>query len=289
MEEQKDFDSEFSNYEQKEKARKFVAEYLEKIDKKLTGMMMGKRLINQYDNLLDYIKIAFLTYYTTNSIEACNNFNVLVLSLLEILLYQVVISNELPSSEMMDSIINELGNKFNYDSNKNLSEKLVQLLIKVENEECSHILELINEKLGDIIYNQKNLFTKYYLMILDLNDIFLKKDNKFEDTILKFIGINNDEFKIPSNSLINRKTLSEFLANDYKIEKDSNNEKSYTSKENQSQETQETEGKEISKSDEITNIKDKNKIDEDIEKDSKEDKLAKLEKNFMEVYSQFFT
>ena len=44
------------------------------------------------------------------------------------LLYQVVISYELPSSEMMDSIINELGNNFSYDSNKNLSEKLVQLL-----------------------------------------------------------------------------------------------------------------------------------------------------------------
>ena len=135
----------------------------------------------------------------------------LVINVVEKFLLRIAQNKEnYPSENEMESIINQIGKDYNYNSNKLLSEIFADYL---RIEKYSQIFKQINDKLGIIIFNQKNVFRDYILKMLYVEDIFSEEEaSDCENQVLGILKKHNNYFNIPEKYLNNLDTISAYLS-----------------------------------------------------------------------------
>ena len=135
----------------------------------------------------------------------------LVINVVEKFLLRIAQNKEnYPSENEMESIINQIGKDYNYNSNKLLSEIFADYL---RIEKYSQIFKQINDKLGIIIFNQKNVFRDYILKMLYVEDIFSEEEaSDCENQVLGILKNHNNYFNIPEKYLNNLDTISAYLS-----------------------------------------------------------------------------
>jgi hypothetical protein len=115
-----------------------------------------------------------------------------------------------PSEKEMQSIINQIGKDYNYNSNKLLSEIFADYL---RIEKYSQIFKQINDKLGIIIFNQKNIFRDYILKMLYMENIYSEEEaSDCEKQVLSILKKHNNYFNIPEKFLNNLDNISDYLS-----------------------------------------------------------------------------
>ena len=186
-----------------------VSKYFFEMDKKLLGKSADKRIISPFDDLVDYIYSEVELYYKYITGEDGKNFDRLVIMLVEFFLYQIALNRFYPQEDIMIFIINQIGNNYNYDSNRFLAEIFSYYFI---NEEYSKLFEAINNKLGAIIFSQEEIFIAYFLTMFQVNDNLIEEkhlESQFD--ILLFMRERNYFFKIPEQSLTSLNSLYKYL------------------------------------------------------------------------------
>ena len=254
-----------------------VSKYFFEMDKKLLGNSADERIISPFDDLIDYIYSEVELYYKYITGEGKKNFDRLVIMLVEFFLYQIARDCIYPPEDIMMDIINQIGKNYNYDSNQFLAEIFAYYFI---DDIYSKIFEAINNKLGVIIFSQKEIFIDYFLTMFQVNDNLMEeKDQESQFDILLFMREMNYSFKIPEQSLTSLNTLYKYLCvcakRGLKQDKNQINE-SKVSDEN----TQETDKKKsIRNAKEIQNKANNNKEKED----DLNYKISKLEQQLKEM------
>ena len=232
-----------------------ISKYFFLIDKKIFGKDAVKRIISPCEDLLEYINAEIDLYYEFITGKDKKNFDRFVIMLVELYFYQIAANGIYPPEDVMINIINQIGNNFNYDSNKYLSEVFAYYFI---DKNYSKIFMQINDKLGVIIFNQNAIFIDYILKMFDVNDNLMDKEVSIcEKDLLIFIKEKNNFFNIPEERLINLNSLSEYLSNCTKMDFDSEKNKNNDSKDSD-EKTQETEGKKEIKNEGSPNATNKN-------------------------------
>ena len=80
-------------------------------------------------------------------------------------------------------------------------------------EKYSQLFKQINDKLGIIIFNQKNVFRDYILKMLYVEDIFSEEEaSDCENQVLGILKKHNNYFNIPEKFLNNLDTISAYLS-----------------------------------------------------------------------------
>ena len=254
-----------------------VSKYFFEMDKKLLGNSADERIISPFDDLIDYIYSEVELYYKYITGEGKKNFDRLVIMLVEFFLYQIARDCIYPPEDIMINIINQIGKNYNYDSNQFLAEIFAYYFI---DENYSKLFEAINNKLGVIIFSQKEIFIDYFLTMFQVNDNLMEeKHQESQFDILLFMREMNYSFKIPEQSLTSLNSLYKYLCvcakRGLKQDKNQINE-SKDSDEN----TQETDKKKsIRNEKEIQNKANNNKEKED----DLNYKISKLEQQLKEM------
>ena len=174
-------------------------------------------------------------------------------------------------------IINQIGNNYNYDSNRFLAEIFAYYI----DEEYSKLFEAINNKLGAKIFSQEEIFIAYFLTMFQVNDDLIeKKHQESQFDILLFMRERNYFFKIPEQSLTSLNSLYKYLSVCAKIELKQAKNKMVESKDSD-ENTQETD-----RNKNIRNIGEiQNKINNN-NKEKKDDpiyKISELEQKIKEM------
>ena len=186
-----------------------VSKYFFEMDKKLLGNSADERIISPFDDLIDYIYSEVELYYKYITGEGKKNFDRLVIMLVEFFLYQIARDCIYPPEDIMINIINQIGKNYNYDSNQFLAEIFANYFI---DENYSKLFEAINNKLGVIIFSQKEIFIEYFLTMFQVNDNLMEeKHQESQFDILLFMREMNYSFKIPEQSLTSLNSLYKYL------------------------------------------------------------------------------
>ena len=186
-----------------------VSKYFFEMDKKLLGNSADERIISPFDDLINYIYSEVELYYKYITGEGKKNFDRLVIMLVEFFLYQIARDCIYPPEDIMINIINQIGKNYNYDSNQFLAEIFAYYFI---DENYSKLFEAINNKLGVIIFSQKEIFIDYFLTMFQVNDNLMEeKHQESQFDILLFMREMNYSFKIPEQSLTSLNSLYKYL------------------------------------------------------------------------------
>jgi len=186
-----------------------VSKYFFEMDKKLLGNSADERIISPFDDLIDYIYSEVELYYKYITGEGKKNFDRLVIMLVEFFLYQIARDCIYPPEDIMIDIINQIGKNYNYDSNQFLAEIFAYYFI---DENYSKLFEAINNKLGVIIFSQKEICIEYFLTMFQVNDNLMEeKHQESQFDILLFMREMNYSFKIPEQSLTSLNSLYKYL------------------------------------------------------------------------------
>lgn len=264
-----------------------ISKYFYLMDLKIIGNYVEKRIISPSWKLDKYIEKEIDLYFTYILNKDNGNFDRFVMMLIEIFLYRIVDNKDYPSEDVMIKIIEQFGKNYNYDSNKLLSEVFADYF-KNSNSIYSKLLKEINDKFGEIIFNQSTIFIDYILMMSDIyNDLLEDNLPECEKKLLNFIKEKNNSFSIPEEFLIDLNSLDQYLSvcdkKKFEQEKDKNND-SKDSEDNNTQET-ETETKNNNENKEKNQIS-KNDNEKNIDFNTKLDKLIKemneMKKNYKE-------
>ena len=254
-----------------------VSKYFFEMDKKLLGNSADERIISPFDDLIDYIYSEVELYYKYITGEGKKNFDRLVIMLVEFFLYQIARDCIYPPEDIMINIINQIGKNYNYDSNQFLAEIFAYYFI---DENYSKLFEAINNKLGVIIFSQKEIFIDYFLTMFQVNDNLMEeKHQESQFDILLFMREMNYSFKIPEQSLTSLNSLYKYLCVCAKkgLKQDKN--KINESKDNDKNTQKTDKKKSIRNAKEIQNKANNNKVKED----DPNYKISKLEQQLKEM------
>ena len=187
-----------------------LMKYFDLLDKRLIRNKVEKRIIQPYMDLEDIIEDEIMAYLQFKIDQNQGAFSQLVINVVEKFLLRIAQNKEnYPSENEMESIINQIGKDYNYNSNKLLSEIFADYL---RIEKYSQIFKQINDKLGIIIFNQKNVFRDYILKMLYVEDIFSEEEaSDCENQVLGILKNHNNYFNIPEKFLNNLDTISAYL------------------------------------------------------------------------------
>ena len=188
-----------------------LTKYFDLMDKRLIRNKVEKRIIQPYMNLENIIEDEIMAYLQFKIDQKQGAFSQLVINVVEKFLLRIAQNKEnYPSENEMESIINQIGKDYNYNSNKLLSEIFADYL---RIEKYSQIFKQINDKLGIIIFNQKNVFRDYILKMLYVEDIFSEEEaSDCENQVLGILKNHNNYFNIPEKYLNNLDTISAYLS-----------------------------------------------------------------------------
>ena len=188
-----------------------LMKYFDLLDKRLIRNKVEKRIIQPYMDLEDIIEDEIMAYLQFKIDQKQGAFSQLVINVVEKFLLRIAKNKEnYPSENEMESIINQIGKDYNYNSNKLLSEIFANYL---RIEKYSQIFKQINDKLGIIIFNQKNVFRDYILKMLYVEDIFSEEEaSDCENQVLGILKNHNNYFNIPEKYLNNLDTISAYLS-----------------------------------------------------------------------------
>ena len=188
-----------------------LMKYFDLLDKRLIRNKVEKRIIQPYMDLEDIIEDEIMAYLQFIIDQRQGALSQLVINVVEKFLLRIAKNKEnYPSENEMESIINQIGKDYNYNSNKLLSEIFADYL---RIEKYSKLFKQINDKLGIIIFNQKNVFRDYILKMLYVEDIFSEEEaSDCENQVLGILKIHNNYFNIPEKYLNNLDTISAYLS-----------------------------------------------------------------------------
>ena len=188
-----------------------LMKYFDLLDKRLIRNKVEKRIIQPYMDLEDIIEDEIMAYLQFIIDQRQGALSQLVINVVEKFLLRIAQNKEnYPSENEMESIINQIGKDYNYNSNKLLSEIFADYL---RIEKYSQIFKQINDKLGIIIFNQKNVFRDYILKMLYVEDIFSEEEaSDCENQVLGILKNHNNYFNIPEKYLNNLDTISAYLS-----------------------------------------------------------------------------
>jgi len=188
-----------------------LMKYFDLLDKRLIRNKVEKRIIQPYMDLEDIIEDEIMAYLQFIVDQRQGALSQLVINVVEKFLLRIAQNKEnYPSENEMESIINQIGKDYNYNSNKLLSEIFADYL---RIEKYSQIFKQINDKLGIIIFNQKNVFRDYILKMLYVEDIFSEEEaSDCENQVLGILKNHNSYFNIPEKYLNNLDTISAYLS-----------------------------------------------------------------------------
>ena len=188
-----------------------LMKYFDLLDKRLIRNKVEKRIIQPYMDLEDIIEDEIMAYLKFIVDQRQGALSQLVINVVEKFLLRIAQNKEnYPSENEMESIINQIGKDYNYNSNKLLSEIFADYL---RIEKYSQIFKQINDKLGIIIFNQKNVFRDYILKMLYVEDIFSEEEaSDCENQVLGILKKHNNYFNIPEKFLNNLDTISAYLS-----------------------------------------------------------------------------
>ena len=188
-----------------------LMKYFDLLDKRLIRNKVEKRIIQPYMDLEDIIEDEIMAYLQFKIDQKQGAFSQLVINVVEKFLLRIAKNKEnYPSENEMESIINQIGKDYNYNSNKLLSEIFADYL---RIEKYSQLFKQINDKLGIIIFNQKNVFRDYILKMLYVEDIFSEEEaSDCENQVLGILKNHNNYFNIPEKYLNNLDTISAYLS-----------------------------------------------------------------------------
>ena len=187
-----------------------LTKYIDLLDKRLIRNKVEKRIIEPYMDLED-IEDEIMAYLQFKIDPRQDALSQLVINIVEKFLLRIAKNKEnYPSENEMESIINQIGKDYNYNSNKLLSEIFADYL---RIEKYSQLFKQINDKLGIIIFNQKNVFRDYILKMLYVEDIFSEEEaSDCENQVLGILKNHNNYFNIPEKYLNNLDTISAYLS-----------------------------------------------------------------------------
>ena len=188
-----------------------LKKYFDLIDKRLIRNSVEKRNITPFmdlENIIEDEIMAYLRFIIDLRQDALSQ---LIINVVEKFLLRIAQDKEnYPSDNEMKNIINQIGKDYNYDSNKLLSEIFANYL---RIEKYSKIFKQINDKLGIIIFNQKNVFRDYILKMLYVEDIYSEEEaSDCEKQILGILKKHNNYFNIPEKFLNNLDNISAYLS-----------------------------------------------------------------------------
>ena len=188
-----------------------LMKYFDLLDKRLIRNKVEKRIIQPYMDLEDIIEDEIMAYLQFIVDQRQGALSQLVINVVEKFLLRIAKNKEnYPSENEMESIINQIGKDYNYNSNKLLSEIFADYL---RIEKYSQLFKQINDKLGIIIFNQKNVFRDYILKMLYVEDIFSEEEaSDCENQVLGILKNHNNYFNIPEKYLNNLDTISAYLS-----------------------------------------------------------------------------
>ena len=188
-----------------------LTKYIDLLDKRLIRNKVEKRIIKPYMDLEDIIEDEIMAYLQFKIDQKQGAFSQLVINVVEKFLLRIAKNKEnYPSENEMESIINQIGKDYNYNSNKLLSEIFADYL---RIEKYSQLFKQINDKLGIIIFNQKNVFRDYILKMLYVEDIYSEEEaSDCENQVLGILKNHNNYFNIPEKYLNNLDTISAYLS-----------------------------------------------------------------------------
>ena len=188
-----------------------LTKYFDLMDKRLIRNKVEKRIIQPYMDLEDIIEDEIMAYLKFIVDQRQGALSQLVINVVEKFLLRIAQNKEnYPSENEMESIINQIGKDYNYNSNKLLSEIFADYL---RIEKYSQLFKQINDKLGIIIFNQKNVFRDYILKMLYVEDIFSEEEaSDCENQVLGILKKHNKYFNIPEKFLNNLDTISAYLS-----------------------------------------------------------------------------
>ena len=188
-----------------------LTKYFDLMDKRLIRNKVEKRIIQPYMDLEDIIEDEIMAYLQFIVDQRQGALSQLVINVVEKFLLRIAQNKEnYPSENEMESIINQIGKDYNYNSNKLLSEIFADYL---RIEKYSQLFKQINDKLGIIIFNQKNVFRDYILKMLYVEDIFSEEEaSDCENQVLGILKNHNNYFNIPEKYLNNLDTISAYLS-----------------------------------------------------------------------------
>jgi len=188
-----------------------LMKYFDLLDKRLIRNKVEKRIIQPYMDLEDIIEDEIMAYLQFIVDQRQGALSQLVINVVEKFLLRIAQNKEnYPSENEMESIINQIGKDYNYNSNKLLSEIFADYL---RIEKYSQLFKQINDKLGIIIFNQKNVFRDYILKMLYVEDIFSEEEaSDCENQVLGILKNHNNYFNIPEKYLNNLDTISAYLS-----------------------------------------------------------------------------
>lgn len=188
-----------------------LTKYFDLMDKRLIRNKVEKRIIQPYMDLEDIIEDEIMAYLQFIVDQRQGAVSQLVINVVEKFLLRIAQNKEnYPSENEMESIINQIGKDYNYNSNKLLSEIFADYL---RIEKYSQLFKQINDKLGIIIFNQKNVFRDYILKMLYVEDIFSEEEaSDCENQVLGILKNHNNYFNIPEKYLNNLDTISAYLS-----------------------------------------------------------------------------
>ena len=188
-----------------------LMKYFDLLDKRLIRNKVEKRIIQPYMDLEDIIEDEIMAYLQFIIDQRQGALSQLVINVVEKFLLRIAQNKEnYPSENEMESIINQIGKDYNYNSNKLLSEIFADYL---RIEKYSQLFKQINDKLGIIIFNQKNVFRDYILKMLYVEDIFSEEEaSDCENQVLGILKNHNNYFNIPEKYLNNLDTISAYLS-----------------------------------------------------------------------------
>ena len=180
--------------------------YFERLDKLFFNQKKENHIILSLEKPLNFLEQILKDYYDCIFSNPNKNFDAYVLMLLEVVLEQSIINQKLPEENIIEKIFKEFGKKHNYESNKFLAETII---LYFNNSKYRNIFELINNNLGNIIFNTNKIFFDYYDLEFSVKDLLEEYNIKnIEEEISKFFGTYNTDLKIDkeinnSNELIN--------------------------------------------------------------------------------------
>lgn len=268
-------EGDYEDLQKKLKKCDLISKYFYQMDLKLIGTNAEKRIISPSWKLDDYIEKEIDLYFTFILGEDNTNFDRFVIMLVQIFLFRISENKDYPSEDAMIEIINQIGKDYNYDSNKLLSKVFADYFEKSK-PIYSDILKEINNKLGEIIFKQRAIFIPYFMMMSDIYINLLEEEfPDCEKKLFIFIKEKNNSFNIPEESLIDLKSLYQYLSDcDIKKLEQEKNKNNDSNDSDENNNTQETENKNNNDNQEPNQMS-KNEYETNIDSNTKLDRLIK--------------
>lgn len=151
------------DYDVEHKSRELVVKYLEQLDRKFVKNDSTKRFIHPMMDLNDYIEDSMSDFLDLSIIDNGKNFAYLVILTITMFLGQLVLKKYPPEELMTNLIDKELNSTFCYESNTYFSDIIANYIITADL--YKKFIIKVNEKLEEIILNDKNVFFDYFMMI----------------------------------------------------------------------------------------------------------------------------